>query len=144
LEYHLSPETRTRSGGVLNYFVLKYVHIVAVAASFALFFLRGLWVLGAYPPTQDKWARALPHAVDTLLLLSALGMLAMTQDHGWPAWLTVKLGLLVGYVLLGLYTLHSARTVRQKLVGLVLALLVYLFITTVAVMHHPLGIFAVT
>jgi uncharacterized membrane protein SirB2 len=140
LEYHSPPETRTRNGCALNYIVLKYLHIVAVATSFALFFLRGLWVLGAYPPTQEKWARMLPHAVDAVLLLSAVGMLAMTPEHGWPGWMTVKIGLLLGYVLIGLYTLHSARSMQQKLIGLVLALLIYLFITTIAVMHHPLGI----
>ena len=31
----------------MSYVLLKYVHVTAVIASFALFFLRGLWMMAA-------------------------------------------------------------------------------------------------
>ena len=120
---------------------LKYLHIVSVAASFALFFVRGLWVMRSYPDSQEKWIRTLPHVVDGLLVLSAVAMLAMSPLKGWPGdWLTVKLALIVIYVALRLYLVRGARTLTTKMLVWLLALLVFLFITTVAVLRNPLGI----
>ena len=123
---------------------LKYLHIVCVAASFGLFFLRGLWVMQSYPEPQEKWVRVLPHVVDAVLVLSAVVMLATSPLSSWPGdWLTVKLLLVVVYAMLTLFLFRAARGLATKILAWLLALLVLLFITTIAVLHSPLGILSV-
>jgi uncharacterized membrane protein SirB2 len=120
---------------------LKYFHIVSAAASFALFFVRGLWVMQSYPDPQEKWVRALPHLVDAVLVLSAVAMLALSPLNGWPGdWLTVKLGLVAVYAMLSLYLFRGARLLATKILSWLLGLLVFLYTTTIAVLHNPLGI----
>ena len=122
---------------------IKAVHIAAVMASGSLFLVRGAAVqLGA------AWAMAAPlrylsYAIDTALLTAAL-MLA-TIIHQFPfvqGWLTAKVLLLVVYVVLGSFALKRGRTRVVRTSCWVAALLVYLFIVSIARAHHPLGIVA--
>ena len=128
----------------MSFLLLKYVHIISVAASFALFFVRGLWVMRAYPESQEPWARMLPHLVDASLVVSAIGILILSPQKGWPGdWLTVKLVLIVLYVAMAQYLFHVARAFVIKALVWILALLVLLFVTTIAVLHDPRGILSV-
>lgn len=122
---------------------IKWVHVAAVSASGVLFFLRGLGLnLGL------KWMMAAPlrylsYSVDSVLLTAAL-MLA-TILHQAPfvdAWLTVKVVLLVVYVVLGSFALKRGRTPAARWTSFVAAGAVFLFIVSVARAHHPLGIFS--
>lgn len=123
------------------YTELRLVHIAAVIASGSLFFVRGLAnALGA------QWTgvaplRWLSYAVDTVLLTAAL--MLVTALHQYPfaqAWLTVKVLLLVVYIVLGYWSFWKARTRTERLAYWAAALLVYLYIVSVALAHHPLGI----
>jgi hypothetical protein len=58
------------------------------------------------------------------------------------AWLTVKVLLLVVYIVLGTLALKRARARTARRWCFAAALLVYLFIISVARAHQPLGIFA--
>jgi len=120
---------------------IKWVHVAAVIASGVLFFVRGLALnLGA------RWTMAAPlrylsYSIDTVLLTAAL-MLA-TILHQVPfvhAWLTVKVLLLVIYVVLGSFALKHAHTPHSRLAYFLAAVTVYLFIASVARAHNPLGI----
>jgi uncharacterized membrane protein SirB2 len=122
---------------------IKAVHIAAVIASGLLFLLRGAAVqLGAC------WAMAAPlrylsYTIDTVLLTAAL-MLA-TIIHQFPfvqGWLTAKVMLLVVYVVLGSFALKRGRTRAVRTSCWIAALLVYLFIVSIARTHSPLGIVA--
>jgi uncharacterized membrane protein SirB2 len=122
---------------------IKAVHIAAVMASGLLFLLRGAAVqMGA------SWAMAAPlryvsYTIDTVLLTAAL-MLA-TIIHQFPfvqGWLTAKVLLLVVYVVLGSFALKRGRTRAVRRSCWIAALLVYLFIFSVARAHNPLGIVA--
>jgi uncharacterized membrane protein SirB2 len=122
---------------------IKAVHIAAVIASGSLFLVRGAAVqLGA------KWAMAAPlrylsYSIDTVLLTAAL-MLA-TILHQLPfvqGWLTAKVLLLVCYVVLGTFALKRGRTRVVRTTCWIAALLVYLFIVSIARAHHPLGVIA--
>ena len=122
---------------------IKAVHIAAVMASGSLFLVRGAAVqLGA------AWAMAAPlrylsYAIDTALLTAAL-MLA-TLIHQFPfvqGWLTAKVLLLVVYVVLGSFALKRGRTRVVRTSCWIAALLVYLFIVSIARAHNPLGIVA--
>jgi uncharacterized membrane protein SirB2 len=121
---------------------IKWVHVAAVILSGSLFALRGAGVLagGAWP----MWAplRYLTYTIDTVLLTAAL-MLA-TLLHQYPfvhGWLTVKVLLLVVYIVLGTFALKRAQTNRVRAICFSLAVVVYLFIVSVARAHQPLGIF---
>jgi uncharacterized membrane protein SirB2 len=120
---------------------IKWVHICAVIASGTLFALRGAGVLAS--AGWPMWAplRYLTYTIDTVLLTAAL-MLA-TLLHQYPfvqAWLTVKVLLLVVYIVLGTFALKRARTARGRALCYAAALAVFLFIVSVARAHHPLGI----
>jgi uncharacterized membrane protein SirB2 len=96
---------------------------------------------GAWPMFAPL--RYLSYTIDTVLLTAAL-MLA-TILHQYPfvhAWLTVKVLLLVVYIVLGTLALKRARTRTARRWCFAAALLVYLFIISVARAHQPLGIFA--
>ena len=120
---------------------IKWVHICAVVASGSLFALRGAGALaGARWP---MWAplRYLTYTIDTVLLTAAL--MLVTILHQYPfvqAWLTVKVLLLVVYIVLGTFALKRARTPKSRAIFYVAALAVYLFIASVARAHDPLGV----
>jgi uncharacterized membrane protein SirB2 len=124
----------------MGYLLYKNVHILCVAASFALFFVRGLWALHAYPASTETWARWLPYAAGALLLASAAAMLGADPRLGWPPWLLLKIALFVLYAALALviYCYGSSR-LRIGLAWL-LGIIVFLHATTVAVLKDPLGI----
>jgi uncharacterized membrane protein SirB2 len=127
----------------MNFLILKYIHILAVSVSFALFFVRGLWVMRAYPTIHEFWARVFPVVVDVVLILSGVLLLAMSKHGATEGWVLAKFALLALYVLLGLGALRWAKHFSTRLLLWALALLVFLFLTTVAVLRNPLGIFAV-
>lgn len=122
------------------YLQIKWVHVAAVIASGALFALRGIAVqFGA------SWAMAAPlrylsYTIDTVLLTAAMMLVSIVHQYPFvQGWLTVKVCLLVVYVLLGTFALKRGRTPRTRLVCFIAALAVYGFIASVAVEHHPLG-----
>lgn len=129
---------------MLHYYPqIKLVHIVAVLASGGLFFLRGLALhLGG------KWAMAAPlrylsYTIDTVLLTAALILAAILHQYPFVhSWLTMKVVLLVVYVMLGTYALKRGRTLRTRVICWLAALAVYAFIISVARTHHPAGVFA--
>jgi uncharacterized membrane protein SirB2 len=57
-------------------------------------------------------------------------------------WLTAKVLLLVVYVVLGSFALKRGRTRTVRTSCWIAALLVYLFIVSIARAHNPLGIVA--
>jgi uncharacterized membrane protein SirB2 len=122
---------------------IKLVHIAAVLVSGALFLVRGLAL-----NVGGRWAMTAPvryvsYTIDTILLTAAL-MLA-TILHQYPfvhGWLTVKVVLLIVYIVLGTFALKRGRTRGVRLMCWIAALLVYAYIISIARAHHPAGIFA--
>ena len=78
------------------------------------------------------------------MLLTAALMLT-TIVHQYPfvqAWLTVKVLLLVVYIVLGTIALKRGRSPRERALAYVAALTVFAFIVSVARAHDPLGALA--
>lgn len=126
------------------YLDIRLVHIGAVCASGGLFLLRGLGV-NIFAATWPTWApvRYASYTIDTVLLTAAL--MLMTIVHQFPfvhAWLTVKVILLVVYIVLGSFALKRGKTRASRLGYFGAALLVFVFILSVARAHDPLGVFA--
>lgn len=122
---------------------IKSVHIAAVMASGLLFFLRGASLHAGMTWAMTAPVRYLSYAIDTTLLTAAV-MLA-TMLHQYPfvhGWLTVKVVLLVVYILLGTFALKHGRTRSIRIACWGAALIVYAFIITVARSHNPAGVFS--
>lgn len=122
---------------------LKALHIVCALLSIAGFTLRGYWMITENPRLQLRLTRILPHLVDSLLLASAIAMLIIWQV--WPQqidWLSVKLVALLVYIALGMVALRFGKTVRVRRSAWLLALLVAVFIVSVAYTKDPMGLLA--
>ena len=119
------------------------LHITLVTLSVSLFAVRGVGVLGGHAWPMAGWARGLAPVLDSLLLLAGaslwwLRQLNPTQDH----WLLAKLVLLIVYIVLGTLALRRAPTRLAKAVCWLAALMVVGFMASIALTHHPLGLFA--
>lgn len=125
------------------YLEIRAVHIGAVAISGILMLLRGL----ARNAFNASWAmswpvKALSYSIDTVLLTAALMLTTIIQQFPVvDGWLTMKLLLLVVYILLGYQALRG-RSLKMRWLSLAGATLVYGSIVTVARAHNVLGIFA--
>ena len=87
--------------------------------------------------------RYLSYTVDTLLLVAALLLTVVIQQYPFvQSWLTVKVVLLVAYITLGIMAFREGRPRPYRIGFWMLAVAVYLFIISVAITHHPLGIFS--
>ena len=122
------------------YLQIKAVHIAAIIASGGLFALRGAGVLAGQRWPMRAPVRWLSYGIDTVLLTAALMLLtALKLNPLAIPWLSVKLALLVVYIVLGSLALKRARTPRSRAWFYVAALACYAFVYTIARAHHPLG-----
>ena len=121
---------------------IKWLHIACVALSGGLFTLRGLLMMcGGSQLANHRHLARVSYVIDTILLAGAV--LLTIIIHQYPvanAWLSVKLLLLIGYVLLGIFALRRGKTRLRRSACFVAALLVYGFIISVAVTHNPRGL----
>lgn len=125
------------------YLALRHVHIACAVLTIALFVLRGGLMLAGSRWLQTPVLRFLPHVIDTVLLTTALMLLGIVHQYPFVhGWLTVKVVLLVVYIVLGSVALKRGRTRPVRIAAFVAALATVGFIYTVARAHHPLGIFA--
>lgn len=125
------------------YHLTKFVHQFCALASVSLFVMRGVWMLRNSPELARRWVKILPHAVDTLLLASAVALTLMARQFPLThAWLTAKLLALLVYIALGLVALRYGRTKGVRAAAWIGALVVFFYIVSVALRHDPLGFFA--
>ncbi len=119
--------------------LLKSVHVGCVVASYALFFLRGVWLMRGSQVMQQRWVKVAPHSVDSVLLLSAI-LLAWQLGYSplHTPWLAAKIIALLFYIGLGMLAFRFARTRRARFFSWLSAQAVFLYIVGVAVTHDPL------
>ena len=122
----------------MGYLAVKYVHVAAVAASFALFFLRGLWMMLDSPRLAARWVRIVPHFNDTVLLAAGVWLaFALREAPGTSPWLTAKLAALVAYIVLGMLALRPGRSKRVRGAAWLAALAVFGYMVAVATTRSP-------
>lgn len=81
-----------------------------------------------------RWVRVVPHAVDTVLLASAIALAVMIEQHPLVhGWLTAKVIGLIAYIVLGTLALKRGRTPAIRLTAFCGALLVFSYIVAVAI-----------
>jgi uncharacterized membrane protein SirB2 len=128
---------------VLAYPALKLIHVTCAALSIGGYVARGGLMLRGSALLNARWVRTVPHAVDTLLLVSAIGLALML--HQYPiaqGWLTAKVIALVAYVVVGAIGLRYGRTRRVRIAAFVAAVAIFGYIVAVAVTHSAsLGLF---
>jgi uncharacterized membrane protein SirB2 len=125
------------------YLVLRNLHVGCAIATITLFVLRGLLMLADSPRRHGPVLRYLPHVIDTVLLTTALMLTTVIRQYPFSTgWLTVKLVLLVAYIVLGSIALNRGRTRAIRVAAFAAALATIGFLVSVARTHHPLGMFA--
>lgn len=120
---------------------IKWVHIATVLCSGTLFLLRGLLVQTGKPGiAMAAPVRYLSYGIDTILLTAALMLLTILPGAMFAnGWLTLKMVLLVAYVVLGTFALKRGRTQRTRAITYVMALVTFVAMLGIARMHSPLG-----
>lgn len=122
------------------YLDIRGIHIGSVILSGSLFLIR---VIG-HNLMNAKWPMASPlrflvWSVDTILLTAALMLMTIVQQYPFlDSWLTVKVVLLVAYIVIGWWAFRAERR-KVRLASSLAAIAIYLFIVTVARTHDPLG-----
>ncbi len=121
---------------------IKAVHIAMVHATVLVFALRGAGALAG-----QRWPLAWPvrwvsYAIDTTLLTAALMLLVVLPWAMFAnGWLAMKIALLVVYIVLAFMALRAGRPRGTRIMLYVAALLVFVWMYTIARAHHPLGVF---
>ena len=123
------------------YLPLRSVHMTCAALSILGFVIRTIWMLRESPLLQKRAVKIVPHIVDTLLLLSAIGLVGLIGFGPNAAWLSAKIAGLIVYIVLGTLALKRGRTKGARAVFGLLAIIVFAFIASVARTHNPLGFF---
>jgi uncharacterized membrane protein SirB2 len=123
-----------------DYFLpLRALHMACAGLSIAGFVLRWIWMLTDSRLLAARASKIVPHIVDTLLLASAIALVAIIGFGPNAAWLGAKIAGLVVYIVLGTFALKRGRTKGARAVFGVLAIIVFAFIASVARTHDPLG-----
>jgi uncharacterized membrane protein SirB2 len=125
------------------YLAIRWLHIAAVILSGSLFLLRGSLVLAGHSRlAMGALPRYLSIGIDSVLLAAAITLTFILQQYPLlTGWLSAKVVLLIAYIVLGSFALKRGRSLSAKAGFFVAALAVYLFIVSIALTHHPLGIF---
>ena len=126
----------------MSYLALKHIHVTCVVLSGLGFLLRGWWMVNESPLLKARLARIVPHIVDTLLLGSALLMAWQSSQYPFAQnWLTAKFFGLLTYIVCGSFALKRGKSKGQRGVFLLLAILTYTYIVSVALTRNPLLFF---
>lgn len=123
------------------YIAFKHSHMLFAFLSIFLFTLRGMWMLRRSPMLEKKWVRILPHIIDTLLLVTASGLIVQLGVYPFQSgagWLTAKLLGLIAYIVLGTVALKRGKTYASRVIALFACWLILAYIVSVALSKSPL------
>lgn len=125
------------------YLAVKYVHVISVVLSLTGFFLRGILMMRDSPLLAARWIKVVPHVNDTVLLLAALSLAAMSGQYPFVVgWVTAKVLGVIAYIILGALALRDASTRRMRIACWLASLAVFGWIVSVALTRQPLGLLA--
>lgn len=114
-----------------------YLHLAAIGISIFLFVLRFFWLCRESPHLRRRWVSIVPHANDTLLLLSGVALIALTHASPFAqeqSWLTMKLFGVIIYIFLGHIALGKrARSRSIRWLAFILALVCLYLIAQTAI-----------
>jgi uncharacterized membrane protein SirB2 len=120
------------------YPILKNLHMTLAALTLAGFLLRAFWMATGSDLLHARTVKVLPHIVDTLFLLSGIGLIVLMRlPLLHSPWLMAKLTALVIYIVLGTIALKRGRTKPIRMIALALAFLTFGYIVGVAISKSP-------
>lgn len=123
---------------LLDYVLLKHLHVTCVVISVSLFILRATLELAARPWRRWRLLRVAPHVIDTVLLTSALWLAWRIGQYPFvDGWLTAKVLALLAYILLGMRALGRTTPQAQRLPYFLAAMLSVVYIVGVAFTRSP-------
>jgi len=117
---------------------LRAVHVTCVAVSYALFVVRGVWMIRESPLLRRRWVKVVPHIVDIVLLASAIALAILLRQYPFVhSWLTAKVVGLLIYIVLGMVALKYGPTRVFRIAAWILAQAVFGYVVVVAVTRNP-------
>jgi uncharacterized membrane protein SirB2 len=123
----------------MSYATIKLIHVSSVIVSYLLFSLRSMWMLQGSAAMRQRWVKVMPHVVDTVLLISAITLaIRIGQDPIHDSWLSAKVVGLLLYIVLGMTALKYGKTRKTRILALIAAQAVFLYIVLVALTKNPL------
>lgn len=123
------------------YLALKHFHLTFIALSLIFFALRGIWLFINSGLLTKKWAKILPHVINTFLLASGIILaIHLNMSPGNQPWLLAKIIALVVYIGLGVATFKVRNAALSKALW-VSALIVFAYMVSVALSKNPMGFF---
>ncbi|ORM51068.1 siroheme synthase [Pantoea conspicua] len=124
------------------YPLIKNVHLLTVAITIFIFVLRFYWLRSGSAMLSRRWVRILPHANDTLLLLTGVSLVMITHFYPFTpqgSWLTEKLLGVIIYIALGFVALsRRPRTDRTRWIAFLVALIALVLVIKLALSKMPL------
>ena len=115
--------------------MLKSIHMLFILLSVGGFITRIMLVQFKPAWLQPKIAKIAPHVIDTILLLSGVGLVFqgnwMAGEYGW---IISKLIMLIAYIGFGVMAMRSTGIKRWS--AFVLALACFGYILTIAISKH--------
>ena len=122
----------------MDYVSLKITHVTCVGISYALFVVRGVWMIRGSALLDRRWVRIVPHIVDSLLLASAVALAILTNQYPLSSgWLTAKVAGLCVYIGLGTIALRHGKTRRIRIAAWIAAQAVFFYIVASAITRSP-------
>jgi len=120
--------------------IVKTIHLVCVALSFAGFFVRGIWMMLNSTSLKLRWVKIAPHIIDTVLLASAIILaIQMRVSPLEHSWLMAKIIALVAYIGIGTVALKEGRSKKVRVLAWLLGLAIFMYIVSVALTKSVLG-----
>ena len=121
------------------YLIFKHSHLSLMLISVSLLIIRTIAVTVDAQWLQKKWAKILPHAIDTLLILSAIGlMLLIGQYPITDHWLSAKIIGLFGYIMFGTLAIKGQKSAASRIGMLLIALCFIGYMASVAISKNPM------
>lgn len=124
----------------MDYMTIKLIHMTAVVLSGTGFAIRGIASFSGASWVAGRWAKTLPHIIDTVLLTSALTLAYRMGINPLEAhWLLAKIMGLLVYIGLGMVALKPYFGRTTRVAAWLLALATLGWIASVAITKSPAG-----
>ncbi len=124
------------------YLTIKTIHLSLISISVIIFITRGIMMIKKNNYYRDKIFRYIPPTVDSLLLLSGIILMFVTEQYPFSqSWIMAKLTALLLYILFGTIALNRVNHYKLQIMGFIMALVTIYYMYSVAISHHPLGFF---
>ncbi len=110
-----------------DYLTLLHLHLILVVLSGGGFIARMILRFRSSELLLNRLVRTVPHLVDTALLVSAIAL--MVTINNYPirdVWLTVKVCLVLGYILFGVAAYRPATKQLLRMSAFLCAIACYI------------------